>query len=440
MGLVLGSAPVLAGIDATAVGIALGDMAAGFQASLADVQWVATGYLLGIALVMPVSGWVSERFGARRTWLAAVGLFTLGSVLCGLAWSLPSLLAFRTLQAVGGGLMNPVGQIIVAKAAGPAVIGRLMSLLSAPVTFAPVLGPILGGVLVENAGWRWIFFLNLPICLVALPLAARLVPADGDTRRGDRFDVLGLALLSPGLAAVVYGLTAVDGGGLSPAGTTALAAGAALIGWYVLHALRKKTPPLIDVRLFARRGFAVAAATSFVAGASLYSSMVLLPLYYQQIHHADDLQVGLLLVPQALGAAAGALVAGTQADRRGFRVVVTAGIVLALAGTVPFALGALPGWLLSLALFVRGAGLGAVMGPTMGAAYASVETDQTARAASAVNVLNRIGGSVGTAVLTMVLLGQDTAPEAAYGTTFWWAIALSAVAIVPALLFPRPRR
>ncbi|QWF78499.1 putative transport protein HsrA [Amycolatopsis sp. CA-230715] len=440
MGLVLGSAPILAGIDATAVGIGLGGMARDFGAALADVQWVATGYLLAIALVMPVSGWVSERFGARRMWLTAVGLFTLGSVLCGFAWSLPSLLVFRTLQAVGGGLMNPIGQTIVAKAAGPAQIGRLMSLLSASITFAPVLGPILGGALVEDAGWRWIFFLNLPICLVALPLAAKLVPKDGEDRNtGNRFDLLGLALLSPGLAGVVYGLSDVEGGGLSSAGIAVLVAGAALIGWYVVHALRKKGLPLIDVRLFARRGFTVASVTAFVAGASLYSSMVLLPLYYQQIHHADSLQVGLLLVPQALGTAAGAFVAGMRADRRGYRAVVTGGVLLALVGTVPFALTGLPGWLLSVALFVRGAGLGAVMGPTMGAAYASVEPHQTARAAGAVNVVNRIGGSLGTAILMMVLLGQGTGAETAYGTTFWWAIALSAVAVVPALFFPKRR-
>ncbi|GAA1956497.1 DHA2 family efflux MFS transporter permease subunit [Amycolatopsis minnesotensis] len=441
MGLVLGSAPILASIDVTAVGIALGDLARDFQSALADVQWVATGYLLVIALVMPASGWVSERFGARRMWLAAVGLFTLGSVLCGFAWSLPSLLVFRTLQAIGGGLMNPLGQIIVAKAAGPANIGRLMSLLSVPVTFAPALGPILGGVLVEDAGWRWIFFLNLPICLVALPLAAKLVPKDSDTRDlppgGNRFDLLGLALLSPGLAAVVYGLSDVDGGGLSSPGLAALVAGAALIAWYVVHALRKKGLPLIDVRLFARRGFTVATVTALLAGASLYSSMVLLPLYYQQVHHADSFQVGLLLVPQALGAAAGAFVAGMHADRRGYRVVVVSGMLLALVGTVPFALTGIPGWLLSAALFVRGAGLGAVMGPTMGAAYASVEAHQTARAAGAVNVLNRIGGSLGTAILMLVLLGQGTGTEAAYGTTFWWAIALSSVAVVPALFFPR---
>lgn len=447
MGLVLIAAPILASVDATAVGIASASMAAHFGASLTDVQWVAAGYLLAIAVVMPLSGWLSERYGASRMWMIAVAVFTAGSALCGLAWSLPALIGFRLVQAIGGGLMNPIGQSILAQAAGPSRIGRAMSTLTIPVMFAPALGPIVGGVVVQQLDWRWIFYLNLPICLVVLPLAARLLPRDGSgPSAAARLDTLGLALLSPGLAALVYGLTMAGGregtGSLTVA--VALCGGLALVAGYLVHALRTSRRPLIDLRLFGRGGFTAACVTLFLLGASLYSSMILLPLFFQQVRHADTLSTGLLLTPQALGAAAGTFVAGRLADRYGPRAVVACGLVLSLAGLLAFTQApAMPEtWVLTGCLVLYGLGIGAVSAPTMAAAYGSVEKHQTPGAAGALNVLNRLGGSLGTAVLTTVLDGRllrVTDPAAAYATAFWWAFGLCLITLVPVTFFPSSR-
>src|SRR3954468_524720 len=142
-------------LDTTIVNIALRTLSRDLDASLDDVQWVATGYLLSLALVIPLTGWASERFGARRVWLVSVALFTAGSVLCGLAWSLGSLIFFRVLQGIGGGMIMPVGMILMAQAAGPQRIGRVMSVVGVPMIMAPVLGPALGGLIVDNASWRW---------------------------------------------------------------------------------------------------------------------------------------------------------------------------------------------------------------------------------------------------------------------------------------------
>ncbi|MER6511728.1 MDR family MFS transporter [Nonomuraea sp. NPDC001636] len=450
MGIVLIAAPILATIDATAVGIAADAMAAHFRTSLTDVQWVAAGYLLAIAVVMPLSGWLSRRFGAKRTWMAAVAVFTAGSALCGLAWSLPALIAFRLVQAVGGGLMNPVGQTILAQAAGPSRIGRAMSVLTIPVMFAPVLGPIVGGLVVQQLDWRWIFYLNLPVCLLVLPVAARVLARDenedGDGPGGaPRLDLLGLALLSPGLAAVVYGLTMVGGreGAWTPA--VLVGAGLALVAGYLVHALRTRRQPLIDVRLFAKGGFTAACVALFLLGASLYSSMILLPLFFQHDRHADTLSTGLLLTPQALGAAVGSFAAGRLADRHGPRAVVTGGLVLSLAGLLAFTQApARPDtWLLTLCLVLYGLGIGGVSAPTMAAAYASVDRQQTPGAAGALNVVNRLGGSLGTAILTTVLdsgLRQGGGPAHAYGTAFWWAFGLCLVTLVPVAFLRSARR
>ncbi|MFI7423785.1 MDR family MFS transporter [Nonomuraea sp. NPDC049684] len=447
MGIVLIAAPILATIDATAVGIAAGAMAAHFRTSLTDVQWVAAGYLLAIAVVMPLSGWLSRRFGARRTWMAAVAVFTAGSALCGLAWSLPALIAFRLVQAVGGGLMNPVGQTILAQAAGPSRIGRAMSVLTIPVMFAPVLGPIVGGLVVQQLDWRWIFYLNLPVCLLVLPVAARVLARDENDEDGPapRLDLLGLALLSPGLAAVVYGLTTAGGGQGAWTPSVLVGAGLALVAGYLVHALRTRRQPLIDVRLFARGGFTAACVALFLLGASLYSSMILLPLFFQHDRHAGTLSTGLLLTPQALGAAVGSFAAGRLADRHGPRAVVTGGLVLSLAGLLAFTQApARPDtWLLTLCLVLYGLGIGGVSAPTMAAAYASVDRRQTPGAAGALNVVNRLGGALGTAILTTVLdsgLRRGDGPAHAYGTAFWWAFGLCLVTLVPVAFLRSARR
>ncbi|MVZ99238.1 DHA2 family efflux MFS transporter permease subunit [Actinomadura sp. LD22] len=439
--LVLG--PILALLDTTIVGVGLDAVARDFGAPVATLQWVSAGYLLAIAMVMPLAGWASDRFGARTTWMASIALFTAGSALCGLAWSAGSLIAFRVLQGVGGGLIQPVGQSIVVRAAGPKRLGRVIGLTVMPLTFAPVLGPVLGGLIVERLDWRWMFLVNVPLGLVTLLLAARYVPAfAGAGGSARRLDLRGLALLSPGLAAAVYGFSEVgDAGGLGAVRVWgSLAAGAVLLAGYGVHALRRRGTALIDLGLFARRGFAVATANSFLQGAALYSSMLLLPLYYQQVEHASALEAGLLLAPQALGTAVATFFASRLADRMAPRPLILTGIVLTLAGTVAFTqLGAGPaGWLLTLSLVVRGAGLGVVMAPGMATVYASVRPDETARAAGAVNTLNRVGGSLGTAVLAVVLQRSldHHPPAAAYGATFWWAVGLSALTLVPALFYP----
>jgi EmrB/QacA subfamily drug resistance transporter len=297
-----------------------------------------------------------------------------------------------------------------------------------------VAGPVLGGLIVRNLDWRWMFYVNVPIGIATFLLAARVLPTTPRPSGRTPLDVPGLALLAPGLALLVYGCAQPSGG--------VLLAGAALIAGYVGYALRKRDQaPLIDLRMFARRGFAAATASSFVLGGSLYSAMLLLPLYFQQVRGADAMSAGLQLAPQAVGTAVVSLLAGRLGDRHGPRPLMLAGLTLALLGTLPFAfLGHGPAnWLLITTLLVRGAGLGLAMVPGMSAVYAAVAPEEAPKAAGTVNVVNRLGGSLGTAVLTVLLQHQLTSaasPAAAYGYAFGWALALSAVAFVPALYYP----
>ncbi|SFW51826.1 DHA2 family efflux MFS transporter permease subunit [Amycolatopsis australiensis] len=430
LGGVLIMGAVLSILDATIVTVGIDSIARDLGSPLPTVQWVASAYLLAASAAIPLSGWLTDRFGGRAVWLAAVAIFTAGTLLCGFAWSAPALIVFRVLHGLGGGLMQPVGQAVFAQEAGPA-LGRMIGVITLPATVAPVLGPMLGGALVADFGWRWMFFGIVPLGVATFVSARRLLPASPPEGNRTPLDVRGILLLSPGLAAFVYGLAE----GVAVVGIT----GAVLLVAYGVHASRTPSA-VLDLKLFRAKAFTVASASTFLLGASLYSSMLLLPLYYQQVEQASALTAGLLLAPQALGSAAVMLAGGRLLARFGPRRMMLAGIVLSLLGTVAFTqLGSAPGGvLLTLSLLVRGAGLGAATTPGMTTLYGSLERSRIPRAASAFNVINRIGGSLGTALLAAILhsaLTSSAAP-AAFGVAFTWALALSALTLIPAAFFP----
>jgi EmrB/QacA subfamily drug resistance transporter len=428
-------------VDSTIVNVALERLAVSFDARLATIQWVSTAYLIALASVIGLAGWASDRFGTRRTFMAAVGAFLAGSLLCGLAWSAGALIAFRALQGLGGGLVMPVGMTILARAAGPERMGRVMALVGVPMLLAPALGPALGGALIDGAGWRLIFFVNLPIGAVALMLAARVLPRE--TTTCGPLDVRGLALLSPGLALLVAGLTGP---------TVALAPGALLLAAFVVHALRTQHA-LIDLRIFRDRVVAAAAATTLLFGAAFFGSLLLLALSFQLAHDLSALETGLVLGVQGVGAMLAMPLAGRLTDRSGARPVVLAGVALVVLGTLPFALDA-PGWLLTSGLALRGVGMGATLMPAMAAGYAALPPAAVARAASALEIVQRVGALLGIALLAVVFQhglarrgfdgGLDTleaAPReplaAAASSAFVWALILTALALLPALALRR---
>jgi EmrB/QacA subfamily drug resistance transporter len=387
--------------------------------------------------------------------MTVVGAFVITSGLCGLAWSAGVLIGFRVLQGLAGGMIMPVGMITLAQAAGPQRMGRTMSVVGVPMLLAPVLGPVLGGLLVDNLSWRWIFYVNVPIGAVGLVLAARLLPSERAAGRGSAagetevpLDWRGLVLASPGVAFVVFGLSEYGTHGTiaTPSAWLPMALGAGMVTAFVRHALRARFP-LVDVQLFRGTGFSAAAATVFLTGIALFGSMILLPLYYQEVRGLSAVQAGMLLAPQGVGAAIGMNVGGRLADTRGAGRVVLTGLVVLTAGTFFFTQvgAATPYWVLCVGLLLRGLGLGATMMPSMAAAYATLQREQVPRATPMLNVLQRVGGSMGAAVLTVILANTAadrvaegrTGAASAFAHTYWWALALTAIAFVPAAVLAR---
>src|SRR4051794_22217521 len=392
---------IMSVLDTTIVNVALDDLSTDLHSSLDSIQWVVTGYLLALAAIIPVTGWAARRFGSRRLYLGSLVLFTLGSALCGLAWSTGSLIAFRVLQGVGGGMLMPIGQMVLVKAAGPRNLPRVMSAIGVPIVLAPVFGPVLGGLLLEHAGWQWIFLVNLPFGLAAVPLALWLLPRDRVTP-APRPDFLGLLLVSGGSAAVTYGLAEAGSAVIRLA--LAIAIGAAMLAMFVVRSARIPRP-LLDVRLYRSPAYAASSLMNFALGAVVFGGMILMPLYYQQVRHLDPVATGLLVAPTGIGVAITSRLAARLTDRFGSGRTALLGALVSAAGTIPFvAIGPATSyaWLIAASL-VRGAGIGLCMIPAMAAIYRAIPAAKVSDGTTQVNVLNRLGGSAGTAVFTVAL-------------------------------------
>lgn len=443
--LVLGT--FMATLDATIVSVGLDRLTEEFDASVAEIQWVSSAYLLAVVAAVPASGWLAGRFGGRRVWLAAIGVFLVGSVLCALAWSATSLIVFRVIQGLGGGLLPATGQALLARVAGPGRTGKVISIVAVVPLLSPVFGPLAGGSVLAVAPWPWLFLVNLPIGAAAVLLARRYVPVVPPAPQRTAFDLRGALLLSPGLAVLVYGLTEVAHDRAVPA-TIGIVAGVVMLAAFTVHGLRTRSTPLVDPRLFARPPFGAAALALVVLGASVFGTTFLLPLYFQSGRGMSAWEAGLLLAPQGLGAAAGSVLVNRTISKVAPRTLVVTGIVLIVAGTAPFTLlgHGVPDAVVVAALVVRGFGMSMVGAPVMNIVYSRIEPEQLPRAAGALNLLNTVGGSVGTAAVAVILdnrlaaTGADV--PAAFGDTFWWVLGFCLFAAAAATRLPRtqPRK
>jgi EmrB/QacA subfamily drug resistance transporter len=392
-------------IDITIVNVALPSMARDFHVSVTSVSAVAVAYLVALAVVIPASGWLGDRFGHRRVLLAAIVIFTMASALCGIAQNLAQIVLFRILQGIGGGMLTPVGMALLYRTFPPAERVRAASILTIPTTLAPALGPVLGGVLVTGLSWRWVFLVNLPIGAAALAFGLIFL-ADQEPDPAGRFDVIGFILSGIGFAAVMYG---VSEGGQSGWGkpniVIALVVGAVLLVVLLRQQLRAREP-LLALRLYGNRIFRSTSAVLFVSTGAFLGFLYTVALFFQDGLGLSALASGLSTFPEAFGVMVGAqVVSRVLYQPIGPRRIMVGGLVALGATMVVMTTISSRSqlWEMRILMFVLGYCMAHVMVPSQAASMAQIDRASTGRASTLFNAVRQLGSATGIAVLSTVL-------------------------------------
>ena len=442
-------------LDMTVVNVAIPTLQHDFGADLAGIEWVVTGYLLSLAVFIPAAGFVADRFGSKRTFMLALAVFSAASLGAGFAWNLDSLVAFRLLQGVGGGMLTPVGTAMVFRAFPRDRRAIASAFVAVPAAIAPALGPVLGAYLVEYQSWHWIFLLNVPVGIVGLFLGWRWLREDR-VHPHHRFDVPGFVLSSTGFGLLLFGLSqAATHDWASPGVAGAGAAGLAILALLAAVELRK-AEPMLDLQLFRIRSFASANAVIAVAMAAMMGGLFLIPLFLQGPRGESVLESGLVTFAQALGILAGMPLAAKLEARVGSRRLVLVGLLVILLSSWLFTgigrdvdLMAVRAWMV-----LRGFGMALVFVAGQLALFGDVPHERTARASSLFNVSRQVAASIGVAISASVLSGGITTNLAAIGGTtagavarlgaqvdafqaaFWVPVVMAGIGLLAALWLP----
>jgi EmrB/QacA subfamily drug resistance transporter len=395
-------------LDTTVVNVALPTLGEEFDASNTTLQWVVTGYLLSLAVWIPASGWLGDRFGTKRIFLIALAIFTVGSALCGASWSIESLIFFRVIQGVGGGMLVPVGTAMIFRAFPANERAQASAVLTIPVAVAPTIGPILGGLLVDHASWRWIFFINVPLGIIGFIFAFRVLIEHTEPTAGP-FDFLGFVLSGAGLPLILYALAeAPNYGWISTRVLATGLLGIALIVLLVIVETKVVPEPMLALRIFNDRMFRTANAVYFMTAAGLIGVLFLLPLFLQQLRGLSATQSGLTTFPQALGIVAIARFASSMYPKIGPRRMLAVGMLITALSTACFLAVDLDTslWWIRGIMFVRGIAFGLALIPLQAATFATIPPADSGRASALFNSNRQVASSFGVAILATVLVDR----------------------------------
>jgi len=420
-------------MDATVVNVALPTLSRSFDVPLASVSGVVTAYLVTLAVAMPASGWLGDKFGARTVMLGAIGLFTVASALCGIATSLPELVAFRVLQGVGSGILVPVGMAMTFRTFPPEERIKVSRYLTVPTLIAPASGPVIGGALVSGLSWRWIFYINLPVGVAALVFGLLFLPSGSDYPAG-RFDLPGFLLAATGFPLVMFALSS----GATDGWTSAAVLGSGIGGLVALAAFTatelRAAQPMLELRVFADRLFRTTTMQLTVAGAGFFGTLFLVPLVLQDGLGFSALHSGLSTFTEAVGGMIGIQLTSRLYKRVGPRRLMVAGmsVTVATIGGMALAGPSVVPWLIPVLMFLTGFGFGFATSPSQTANMTTVSAAQTGHGSTLVNTLRQAGGAAGVAILGTVL--TITRASRADLAGFHLAFALAAALMLLALL------
>ncbi|GHO72941.1 putative MFS-type transporter YhcA [Ktedonobacter sp. SOSP1-85] len=399
-------------LDGTIVNIAVPRLETAFGSDLNSVQWVLTAYTLAQGVATPLTAFLADRIGTRRLYILALAGFTLGSVLCGLSWSLPMLILFRIMQGVAGAFLSPLAITLLYREFPPQERGTVMGALGIPILLGPALGPTIGGYIVTYMDWQLIFYINLPIGILGVLLAFFFL-REGEIVPDKKFDIPGFLCSSIGLALLLYGLSdASTDGWTSPIVMGSLIVGIVLLIAFVVVELRlsrRNEQPLLDLTVFADRSFSTSSIASILVTFALYGGLFLIPIYLQNLRGLSAYQAGLVLLPQALASMVAVLIGGRLVDRIGVRAVVIPGlIILAIAMWLYTSLNtSIPIGDFQWLLILRSFGIGLCMQPLSVSALANIQPRRLSQASSVSTTLRFVGSSLAVAIIATLVQSQN---------------------------------
>ncbi|MGN9866883.1 MDR family MFS transporter [Bacillus swezeyi] len=398
------SAMFMAAMDASVINMALPTIIQEFQTSPSAAGIVNIGYLVSLAVCLPIAGWLGDRWGTKRIFLIAIGMFTAASALCGLADHLAALNLFRIIQGAGGGLLTPVGMAILFRTFPPQERPKISRVLVLPVAVAPALGPIISGIFTDQLSWRWIFYINIPIGIVILLFGLLYLDEHIESEAG-RFDLPGFLLSAPGMALTVFALSQGPVRGFSSPDVLAAGIGGLVLLTALVFVELQVKKPLIDLRLFADRIFKTMSIISLFSAAGLLGMLYVFPLMYQEALNYSALDTALITFPEALGLMLASQLMPRSLSKLGPRRLISAAL---LCAALMFALLSLTGpgtnpWFLRMLLFLAGFFLGHAVGAVQIVSFANISSASMGRATTLFNVQNRIGSAFGVAIMSCLL-------------------------------------
>lgn len=390
-------------LDSTMVNIAVDKLTKDFGTTLDIIQWAITGYVLALAIAVPIAGWLMNKFNGKKIFIGAVIVFGITSVLAGISWNVSSFIVFRLLQGFSAGIITPLMSTLLVKTAGPENLGKVISIVTTPMIFGPILGPVIGGFIIQAASWQWIFFINVFVVLIAVPLMMKTIPDFEPFNKASRLDVFGIIDLSLMSAALIFGITkAADHASFQNSETilwVGIGLGLAVI--YFIYDRIKKNQTVLPMNLFTHKRFLASSVGLFLANIAIMGPMLILPLFFQNFRHFTAMEAAIALIPQGLGMLVTRPIIGKMIDRFGAKYVVMVSIVLSLIGSIPlvFITDQTSMIWIAIVLFVRGTSIGGINLPLMSDAYTGLDNKQLPEAGVGVNIIENLGSSFGSAVI-----------------------------------------
>lgn len=394
-------------LDSTMINIAIDNLTQYFDVSLNMIQWGVTGYILAMAIAVPFSGWLMDHFNSKTVYISSVALFGVISVLTGLSESISLFILFRVLQGFSAGIISTLMSTLLVKTAGHDKLGRVMAIVSIPMILGPILGPVIGGFIIHFSSWKWIFYINIFITVLIVPLMIKKLPSFMPFNKEKKLDWFGISNLSLISFTMIYGITKATENTtfINKETIISLVVGVLFIIIYLIYNRMKNYQTVLPTNLFKYRNFAMSSSGLFLANIAIMGPMIILPLFFQQFKNFNTIEAATALMPQGIGMLIARPMIGKLTDQYGAKKVILISLIVSLLASIPlvFVTSQTTILTMSIILFMRGVSVGGILLPLTTNTYVGLKDSQLPQAGITINIVENIGASFGSAIIATVV-------------------------------------